>query len=71
MSRTDYSGGRFYEPGTRRIRIDPQFKGTLRFPFNLQELELRRLRRLRDKINGRERPPVSTVASVEETGDAG
>ena len=67
MSRTDYSG-RLYEPGTRRIRIDPQFKGTLRFPFNLQELELRRLRA---EINGREKPPVSTVASVGETGDAG
>ena len=67
MSRTDYSG-RLYEPGTRRIRIDPQFKGTLRFPFNLQELELRRLRA---EINGREKSPVSTVASVGETGDAG
>jgi hypothetical protein len=69
MSRTDYSG-RLYEPGTRRIRIDPQFKGTLRFPFNLQKLELRRLRRLRAEINGREKSPVSTVASVGETGDA-
>jgi len=68
MSRTDYSGGRFYEPDTRRIRIDSQFKGTLRFPVSTQELELRRLRA---KINGREKSPVSTVASVGETGDAG